>query len=76
MTNAAVGQVVGPLPIGDAGSQKFAVARVEAVQQSGEYTLDDPFVRQRIRQLVEQEKLFAEIVSELRRRTHIDVRQG
>lgn len=76
MTNAAVGQVVGPLPIGDAGSQKFAVARVEAVQQSGEYTLDDPFVRQRIRQLVEQEKLFAEIVGELRRRTHIDVRQG
>lgn len=76
LSNAVRGQVTDPLPIGDAGAQKWAVVQVETVQASGEYTLDDPFVRQRIRQLVEEEKLLEEIVTELRRRTHVDIRQG
>ncbi|MHB1169395.1 MAG: hypothetical protein ACYC28_08960, partial [Longimicrobiales bacterium] len=65
---------VGPLPIGEAGQQKFAVVQMVNVQQSGEYTLDDAFVRAQIRRLLEQEKLLEEIVDELRRRTYIDVR--
>jgi parvulin-like peptidyl-prolyl isomerase len=76
LTSAATNDIIGPLAIGEAGAQKWAVVRVEAVQSSGPYSLDDPFVRQRIRRLVEDQKLLAEIVGELRRRTHIDVRQG
>lgn len=68
------GEIVGPLPIGEATQQKWAVVQVVNVQQSGEYTLDDAYVRAQIRRLLEQEKLLEEIVEELRRRTYIDVR--
>lgn len=76
LTTATEGQILGPLPIGEAGAQKFAVVRVVDVEDSGEYSLDDPLIRSQIRQRLEQEKLVAEIVAELRRRTYIDVRQG
>lgn len=74
LATSTTGEVVGPLPIGEAGQQKFAVVQMVNVQQSGEYTLDDAFVRAQIRRLLEQEKLLEEIVDELRRRTYIDVR--
>lgn len=76
LATATEGEVLGPLPIGEAGAQKYAVVRIVDVEASGEYSLDDAIVRARIRQLLEQEKLFAEIVAELRRRTYIDVRQS
>ena len=76
LATATEGEVLGPLPIGEAGAQKYAVVRIVDVEASGEYSLDDALVRARIRQLLEQEKLFAEIVAELRRRTYIDVRQS
>lgn len=76
LANANTGDIVGPVAIGDATSQKWAVVEVVNVQQSGDYTLDDAYVRAQIRRLLEQEKLLQEIVTELRRRTYIDVREG
>ena len=74
LATPTTGEVIGPLPIGEAGQQKFAVVQMVNVQQSGEYTLEDAYVRAQIRRLLEQEKLLEEIVDELRRRTYIDVR--
>ncbi len=71
---ASSGEIIGPLQIGDATQQKWAVVEVVNVQQSGEYTLEDAYVRAQIRRLLEQEKLLEEIVDELRRSTYIDVR--
>lgn len=76
LASANTGDIVGPVPIGDATSQKWAVVEIVNVQQSGDYTLDDAYVRAQIRRLLEQEKLLQEIVTELRRRTYIDVREG
>ncbi len=76
LANASTGDIVGPIPIGEAGSQKWAVVEVVNIQASGDYTLDDAYVRAQIRRLLEQEKLLQEIVSDLRRRTYIDVREG
>jgi len=74
LATATTGAIIGPLPIGEAMQQKWAVVQVVNVQQSGEYTLDDAYVRAQIRRLLEQEKLLEEIVGELRRGTYIDVR--
>lgn len=74
LATATTGAIVGPLPIGEATQQKWAVVQVVNVQQSGEYSLDDAYVRAQIRRLLEQEKLLEEIVGELRRGTYIDVR--
>lgn len=73
---ATQGQIVGPLQIGEAGSQKWAVVQVVNVQSSGDYTLDDAMVRANIRRRLEQEKLLEEIVADLRRRTFIDIRES
>lgn len=74
LATATTGAIVGPLPIGEATQQKWAVVQVVNVQQSGEYSLEDAYVRAQIRRLLEQEKLLEEIVGELRRGTYIDVR--
>jgi peptidyl-prolyl cis-trans isomerase SurA len=74
LANASTGDIVGPLELAGSTQQKWAVVQVVNVQQSGEYTLDDTYVRTQVRRLLEQEKLLQEIVEELRRRTFIDVR--
>ncbi len=73
---ANIGDIAGPLQIGEAGVQKWAVVEVVNVQSSGAYTLEDTLIRTQIRRLLEQEKLLDEIVAELRRGTHIDIRAG
>jgi peptidyl-prolyl cis-trans isomerase SurA len=64
-----VGGVAGPLRI-DAGTEAaFAVARVTARQTAGEWTLDDQ--RTRIRELLQEQRMVARMVEELRRDTHV-----
>lgn len=76
LTTAAAGDILGPLAIGEAGSQKWAVVEVVDVQSSGEYSLDDVQIRAQIRRRLEEQKLLDEIVSELRGRTYIDIRES
>jgi peptidyl-prolyl cis-trans isomerase SurA len=73
LATAAPGEIVGPFRLpAEGGADSWVVVRVTAVAASGEYTLDD--LRPQVRQQLQQEKLIQEILDELRRRTHVDVR--
>jgi peptidyl-prolyl cis-trans isomerase SurA len=73
---ATAGSVVGPFPLPTAGGEpaKLAVIRVTEVNESGEYAFEDPMVRAQVRQELEQQKLIEELLSEIRRRTHVELR--
>lgn len=66
------GSIIGPLELDQASEPKWSVVRVTATQPAGPYTLDD--VRQRIREQLQQQKVFAEILEELKQRTYIELR--
>ncbi len=72
MKGVSVGEVVGPLELAGQGQTKFAVVKVTGVSPAGPYTVDD--LRARIRQQIQQKKLVDEIISDLRKKTYIDVR--
>jgi len=76
LAGAHAGAVIGPfrLPGGAGIPDKWAVVKVISVIPEGEYSLDDPRVHARIREQLQQQKLLDEVLSELRRRTHVEVR--
>ena len=76
LARAEAGAVIGPfrLPGGGGLPDKWAVVKVLQVIPEGEYSLDDPRVHARIREQLEYQKLIEEVLSELRRRTHVEVR--
>jgi peptidyl-prolyl cis-trans isomerase SurA len=75
LRDARAGQVVGPFEItGSDGTPKWAVVRVARYDDSGEYSLEDPTLREQIRTQLERQGLQREIVDELRRRTYVEIR--
>jgi hypothetical protein len=75
MHQSKPGDVVGPFTIGEAGGpQQIVIAKVTDVRPAGEYSYDDPTVREQFRKSIEQQRLIAEILGELRRQTYIEVR--
>ena len=70
---ATEGQILGPLEYQDGrGETRFAVVKVTRVREAGAYTLED--VRAQIAQQLQQQKQQERILSQLRDRTHIEVR--
>jgi peptidyl-prolyl cis-trans isomerase SurA len=77
LSNATVGEVIGPVPVGGAEvASKFVVLKILQREASRPRTLEDPEVRERLRQDLEFQKLFAEIIADLRRSTYVEVRTG
>ncbi len=75
IAQAKPGEVVGPFVIGEvSGRGQVAVVKVIDVRAAGEYSFDDPIVREQFKKSVEQQKLIAEILGELRRQAYIQVR--
>jgi peptidyl-prolyl cis-trans isomerase SurA len=74
LADVQVGQVVGPFPLTGGDVTKWAVVKVVELKPAGEYTLDDPALREQIRQQVERQNLMDEIIGDLRRRTYVDIR--
>jgi peptidyl-prolyl cis-trans isomerase SurA len=73
LSGAGAGAIVGPFRLpGEGGADSWVVVRVTDVADAGEYSLDD--LRPQVRQQLQQEKLVQEILDELRRRTHVDMR--
>jgi len=73
LADAAAGQVVGPFPFDlDGPLPKFVVVRVERVESERPATVED--YRQQIQNMLSQQKLEAELIVELRRKTYIDIR--
>lgn len=66
-------QVVGPFQAEFPGGPTWVVARVEDLGEAREATVED--YRLVIQQRIARQKLIDEILQELRRRTHIEIRQ-
>jgi peptidyl-prolyl cis-trans isomerase SurA len=74
LTKAAKGDIVGPSPSPAGPEQYFTIARVTDTSPAGEWTLNDPGVRDNLKNIVETQKLLNEVVSELRRKMYIEIR--
>jgi peptidyl-prolyl cis-trans isomerase SurA len=75
LSGAQPGTVLGPLPRGgDDVADEFLVVRITEREPARPWSLEDQQLRDRLRQDLQQQKLFDEIVAELRRRTHIEIR--
>jgi peptidyl-prolyl cis-trans isomerase SurA len=76
LSNAAAGEVIGPVPVGgNEVAARFVVLKILQREGARPRTLDDLEVRDRLRQDLEFQKLFAEIIAELRRSTYVDIRK-
>jgi parvulin-like peptidyl-prolyl isomerase len=74
MTKATKGDIVGPGASQPGPGQKFTIARITDTSPAGSWTLNDPGVRDAIRNWIEQQKLLDEVVQELKRDTYIEIR--
>jgi peptidyl-prolyl cis-trans isomerase SurA len=75
LSEAETGTVLGPLPVGgDDVADAFVVIRIAEREPARPWTLDDQQLREQMRRDLQQQKLFEEIVAELRRRSHVEIR--
>ncbi|MBV9773213.1 MAG: peptidylprolyl isomerase [Gemmatimonadetes bacterium] len=72
LQGAAAGSVVGPFELqGGPNGSTWAVIRVTGRKEAGEYTLDD--VRDQVREGLQQQKVMAQLIAELRQKTYVRV---
>jgi peptidyl-prolyl cis-trans isomerase SurA len=77
LTQTQPGQVLGPVPQGTGDiAARFIVIKVLEREPAREWTLNDPLLRERLRQDVELQKLMEEVIEELRRSTYVEIREG
>jgi peptidyl-prolyl cis-trans isomerase SurA len=67
------GQVLEPIRYEVRGETRFAVVKVIEVLPAGPYTLDDPDLRARIVETLQQQKLVERILDELRSATYVEI---
>ncbi len=74
LANAKTGELVGPFALGGDTPGKWAIVKVDEVKAAGEYSLDDPSLRQQVRETLERQLLMDEIIGDLKRGMFIDLR--
>jgi peptidyl-prolyl cis-trans isomerase SurA len=73
ITGAEVGDVLGPIVLDDgSGGEKFAVVVLTDVSEAGEFSYEE--AAPTLRQQLQDQRLFQEVVGEVRARMYIDVR--
>lgn len=72
MEGAVTGTVVGPIQVEGGPVVNFAVVRVTGRQSSGEFTVEDQ--RDRIRQMLQEQRQMGRLMEELRREMYVSVR--
>jgi peptidyl-prolyl cis-trans isomerase SurA len=73
LADAAVGDVVGPFELDDgSGGRKFAVVVLTDISDAGEFSFDE--AAPTLRQQLQDQRLYEEVVGELRERMYVDVR--
>jgi peptidyl-prolyl cis-trans isomerase SurA len=72
LEGAQAGTIVGPLQVENGPNPAFAVLRVTSRQTAGEYTADEQ--RERIVEVIREQKLMQRLLEELRRDTYVSVR--
>jgi len=74
LQNAEVGRIVGPFEVGRERQQpRFVLARATELTDSRPATVDD--YRARIQTILADRKLNEEIIADLRRKTHVEIRR-
>jgi peptidyl-prolyl cis-trans isomerase SurA len=77
LTQTQPGQVLDPVPQGgDEIAARFVVIKVLEREPARAWTLNDPLLRERLREDVELQKLLEEVIEELRRSTYVEIREG
>jgi peptidyl-prolyl cis-trans isomerase SurA len=72
---AEIGAVLGPIAAGGEDiAQSFIVMRVLEQEPARQWSINDQQLRERLRQDVQQNRLFEEIVQNLRRSTYVEIR--
>ncbi|MBT8397995.1 MAG: peptidylprolyl isomerase, partial [Gemmatimonadetes bacterium] len=74
LASADAGQILGPVEYEARGETRLAVIKVVDVLTAGPYSLEDPGLRERILQNLQQQKLVDQILDELRAKTYIQIR--
>jgi peptidyl-prolyl cis-trans isomerase SurA len=72
LEGAQPGAVVGPIQVENGPSPAFAVVRVTGRQTAGEWMVDEQ--RERIVEMLREQKLMARLLEELRRDTYVSIR--
>jgi parvulin-like peptidyl-prolyl isomerase len=72
LEGAQAGSVAGPLQVDNGPTPAFAVIRLTSRRTAGEYTVDEQ--RERITEVLREQKLLERLVAELRRDTYVSVR--
>jgi peptidyl-prolyl cis-trans isomerase SurA len=71
LSEAGVGEIVGPFEEQGPTGSRWVVARVTDRGQAGEWTLDD--VRDQIRERIQEQRMVEQLVADLRRTTYVNV---
>ncbi len=72
LADADAGDLVGPIELTDQGTTKWAVVEVVERIPAGSYTLEE--LRPQLVRQVQRQKLIEELLTDLRRRLHVEVR--
>ncbi|HSJ15463.1 MAG TPA: peptidylprolyl isomerase [Longimicrobiales bacterium] len=70
---AAPDEVIGPSGFGEGPGRRILVGRVLERTPAGEWSLEDSYVRDFVKNEVESQKLIDEVVAELRRATYVKI---
>lgn len=70
---AETGTVIGPAGFGEGPGRRIVVGRVLERSAAGDWTLEDAYVREFVKNEVESQKLIDEVVAELRRGTYVKI---
>jgi hypothetical protein len=75
LNGVQAGQIVGPFEIqSEDGTRKWTIVRVSRYDDTQEWHLGDPLVREQLRSNLAQQMLDDEIIRDLRRRAYVDIR--
>jgi peptidyl-prolyl cis-trans isomerase SurA len=74
LAQADAGEVIGPIEYAGRGNTRIGVIEVVDVLPAGPYSLDDPGLRDRILENLQQQKMVDQILEDLRTRTYIQIR--
>ncbi len=74
LARSEAGQLLEPVEYDARGETRLGVVKVLEVLPAGPYSLDDPELRSRIMQTLQQQKLVEQILDELRSKTYIQIR--
>jgi peptidyl-prolyl cis-trans isomerase SurA len=75
LADVTPGQVLGPVAVGgDDVAAQFIVVRVLEREPEREWSVEDTMLRDNLRQTLERQQLFQEVLEELRRNTYVEVR--